>query len=56
MLFRSGSALSAYVAAVDGKGRASDCIECKQCEGACPQHLEITGLLKKCAAALEENA
>lgn len=53
---QTAEAKAAYAAAIDGKGRASDCIECKQCEGACPQHLEITGLLKKCAVALEENA
>ena len=39
---------NAYAIATEGKGRASDCIECGQCEAACPQHLEIIDLLKEC--------
>ena len=42
-----------YAFATMGRGKASDCVECRQCEDACPQHLEITRLLKECAAALE---
>ena len=38
--------------AIDGH-KASDCIECKQCEGACPQHLPITDNLKKAAKMFE---
>ena len=37
----------------NGKGKASDCIQCGQCEGACPQHLPIISLLQNCAANLE---
>ena len=34
-------------------GKASECIQCGACEGACPQHLPIRDLLVKCAEALE---
>ena len=37
-----------YADAVEGKGKASDCIACGQCEGACPQQLPIITLLDEC--------
>ncbi len=38
----------AYRNVTVGKGKASDCIECGQCEDACPQHLDVIYLLKEC--------
>ena len=42
-----------YQEAIAGCGAASDCIQCGQCEGACPQQLHIIELLEDCAQALE---
>ena len=46
-------ARTAYVLAVSKGHRATDCIQCRQCEGVCPQHLPITDHLKKAAEMFE---
>ncbi|MCH5194920.1 MAG: aldo/keto reductase [Oscillospiraceae bacterium] len=43
-----------YTIATTGKGKASDCIECGQCENACPQQLKVIKHLKECALQFEE--
>ncbi|MCR5149835.1 MAG: aldo/keto reductase [Clostridiales bacterium] len=44
-----GGALE-YSVATAGKGKASACIECGQCEDACPQNLPVIKLLKDCVS------
>ena len=39
-----------YGIVTQGRGKASDCIACGQCESACPQNLPIIELLEKCRA------
>ena len=43
-----------YGIVTQGKGKASDCIQCGQCEAACPQNLPIIELLEKCRSMEEE--
>ena len=43
-----------YTIATEGKGRASDCIECGQCENACPQQIKVISQLKSCAEQFED--
>lgn len=37
----------------DGCSKASACIQCGQCEAACPQHIKIIDRLKECAKEFE---
>ena len=42
-----------YAEATKEKGKASDCIQCGQCEAACPQQIPVITRLQECAANLE---
>jgi predicted aldo/keto reductase-like oxidoreductase len=42
-----------YARQSHGRGKASECIECRLCESHCPQHIEITEKLKLVAEAFE---
>ena len=49
-------AKAAYQTATADGNLASTCIECRQCERACPQHLPITDHLKKAAEMFDNKA
>ena len=53
-LFGAGDTAESYAYFTQENGRASDCVGCGQCEQACPQHLEIRGLLRSVAAMFEK--
>lgn len=43
-----------YSIVTQGHGKASECIQCGQCEGACPQHLPIISLLEEASENVEK--
>lgn len=45
-----------YMNLTASRGKASDCVECGQCEAACPQHLPIAEHLKVVGKAFESMA
>ena len=46
--------LREYTIVTTDRGRAGECVECGQCENACPQQLGIIALLKDCAKQFEK--
>jgi predicted aldo/keto reductase-like oxidoreductase len=48
------SAAREYGFATSHGGKASDCIECGQCERACPQQINIIARLKECVETFEK--
>lgn len=42
-----------YSGLIQRSGKASDCIECGQCESVCPQHLQIISLMNEAAEMLD---
>ena len=53
--FRDWNADFYYEVMTRNAGKASDCVQCGQCEAACPQHLPIRQLLQDVAAEFEKG-
>lgn len=54
-VYNRWSSYGEYNKLITESGKASDCIECGQCEGACPQALKIIDLLKIAAETFEKK-
>ncbi len=48
-------ALSEYQKLTESSGKASECLACGQCEGVCPQRLEIINYLRDVAKCMEKQ-
>ncbi len=48
------AAKNSYAWSTNNGGKASECLQCGQCEAACPQHINIIERLKTAAEMLEE--
>ena len=46
---------AAYANAVENAGKASSCVECGQCESACPQQIKVIERLKECASVFDKD-
>lgn len=44
-----------YSGLIQRSGKASDCVQCGQCEGVCPQHLPIIALMQEAAELLDKK-
>ena len=50
---RIAESKAAYDRATEGRGLASECIGCMQCNDACTQHIDVVARLREVAGALE---
>ena len=56
MVLRGGGSVNRekYREIAEGHGLASACVDCKQCENACPQHLSVTAFLQRVTNTYEK--
>ena len=52
-LFNDWNSNMYYRVLTEGKGKASDCVKCGQCEAVCPQHLKIREYLEEVSKTFE---